>query len=414
MRLSSVGLEHLKSVEGFSAKAYWDRTNYAIGYGHNGPDVRGGDVITKVYGERLLKQDVSLFENCISQAVLVPLKQHEFDCLVSFAYNIGCGAFRRSSLLKKLNQGKYDTVPRELMRWRKPSEIIGRRRKEAALWSRPSRPRAAFLMGKSMKRLAVIVGHNERSQGAVCQHAPLTGISEWAYNTDVASAMVRLGDEHGLDVRVFYRDAHLSYSRQIAKVYKQEVDPWGADLSIELHFNGATSSQTRYSVTLSSGSDASLRFARRAQAAMARVFKRRANEDRGVITRARAERGGWSLRAGKSPAILVEPFFGSNQQDCRLAAKPGLKEAYARALLEASAETLGVLPRKHLAASRTIRAGAAIGLAQLGSTLLETSDDLGLAVQYLPVLETAIGFVTVIGVAIIVYARIDDWRKERR
>ena len=64
--------------------------------------------------------------------------------LTSFVFNLGGGAFRSSTLLKKLNQGLYDEVPEQLMRWNKaridgkltPLRGLTRRRAaEAALFS---------------------------------------------------------------------------------------------------------------------------------------------------------------------------------------------------------------------------------------------------------------------------------------
>lgn len=413
MKLSKVGLNHLKASEGFSAKAYWDRTNYAIGYGHNSPKIRKGDTITKARAEQLLRQDIARFERCVNEGVLVPLEQHQFDALVSFSYNVGCGAFQASTLLKRLNLGYYNEVPEQMMLWRKPRSIIPRRKKEVNLWKQGSQPN--FFMGSKMKKLAIVVGHNKRSQGAAGQFAPLKGVSEFVYNTDIAKRMARMAADHGLDVRIFYRDGKLGYSRQISRAYRA-ADKWGADATIELHFNGSSSSSTRYSTTLvAQGSHQGFRLGQLIQMATVRAFGRTGKQDRGITTRTRADRGGWSLRAGKAPAVLTEPFFGSNPQDCKLAAKESTKEAYAKALLEATAEFLELAPRKSLAKSRTMRAGiGGAGMSQAAGVLMNSADDLGMIEPYVPEIRLAIALITVVSVGIMLYARWDDWKKEKR
>lgn len=134
MRLSAIGLQHLKSVEGFSKRAYWDRGHYSIGYGHNGPDVKANDVISMKRAEELLISDIQWVMECIKRHVRVPVSGFQHDALVSFIYNIGCPQFRTSGVLRALNKGQHDLVPSKLLEWNIPRSILGRRRKEAALW----------------------------------------------------------------------------------------------------------------------------------------------------------------------------------------------------------------------------------------------------------------------------------------
>jgi len=74
------------------------------------------------------------YEDAVNNAVKVPLKQHEFDALVHFVYNIGEGGFRRSKLLSNLNAGKKNTAFQTGFHgWLKPPELKGRRDKERAM-----------------------------------------------------------------------------------------------------------------------------------------------------------------------------------------------------------------------------------------------------------------------------------------
>src|SRR5215470_8504274 len=67
--------------------------------------------VSKEEATRLLATELAEKQAAARSAVKVPLNQNQYDALVSFAYNVGAGAFQKSTLLKLLNQGKYDAVP---------------------------------------------------------------------------------------------------------------------------------------------------------------------------------------------------------------------------------------------------------------------------------------------------------------
>lgn len=181
-------------------------------------------------------------------------------------------------------------------------------------------------------KLAVVVGHNRSSPGAWAV-SPISR-SEYDFNTDVAEVMSELDHKYGLDVRVFWRQPVGSYSTEIARVYGA-VDNWGADASMELHFNAFTSSSTG-TETLYSGSSYSKRFATAVQKQMVDTLGLR---DRG-LKHEPGGRGWKSLIAGKAPAILTEPFFGSNPNDCQAAARLGVV-GFAKMYLEGAKHYAG-------------------------------------------------------------------------
>lgn len=137
--ISPKGLDTIKTFEGLRLDAYLCPAGvWTIGYGTT-RGVMKGDRITKEQAEKLLIEDVRQFEAAINKLVKVPLKQGQFDALVVFCYNVGIGAFERSSLLKKLNAGDYSAAPQELGRWVRAQGVrleglVRRRNAEIDLW----------------------------------------------------------------------------------------------------------------------------------------------------------------------------------------------------------------------------------------------------------------------------------------
>jgi len=126
MRASANCYDLIKAFEGLHAvkadgtvRAYiCPAGKWTIGYGST-KGVRSGMNISKAEAEELLVKDVNEFESAVNRLVKVPLTQNQFDALVSFAFNVGEGNLARSTLLRKLNTGDYDSVPAELNRWNK-------------------------------------------------------------------------------------------------------------------------------------------------------------------------------------------------------------------------------------------------------------------------------------------------------
>lgn len=116
-QLSAKGAEFIKQFEGLRLTAYNDGTGVmTIGYGHTG-NVTPGETITQAQADSYFSGDVKWAVDTVNASVKVELQQNQFDALVSFTYNVGEGAFKSSTLLKKLNSGDYKSVPSELNRW---------------------------------------------------------------------------------------------------------------------------------------------------------------------------------------------------------------------------------------------------------------------------------------------------------
>jgi GH24 family phage-related lysozyme (muramidase) len=131
MKISQQGVNKLEQREGKRNKAYKDTKGiWTIGVGHTGPNVYEGLAWTDQQIEDALRDDLAWAEQTVNESVKVILTQNQYDALVSFVFNIGATAFKKSTLLKLLNQGLYDMAAEAFLMWNKPPEIIGRRNSE--------------------------------------------------------------------------------------------------------------------------------------------------------------------------------------------------------------------------------------------------------------------------------------------
>jgi lysozyme len=147
MHLTEEGLNHIKKHEGWRSKAYKDPVGvWTIGYGHTSragaPKVKAGMQITQEYGEEILKNDIKTFENIIKSLVFVPLNPNQYSALVSFTYNVGGGNLKRSTLLRLLNEGKYQGAADQFPRWNRAGKkvlkgLTRRRAEERSLFLKP-------------------------------------------------------------------------------------------------------------------------------------------------------------------------------------------------------------------------------------------------------------------------------------
>ena len=145
MHISKVGLDHIKHFEGLRLTPYDDVGALAIGYGHSNrskkPPIVTLDLrITESEAEAILASDLLDYENRVKQSITVPLNQHQFDALVSLAYNWGPGNLDRSELKNMVNAGSHVQAAAEIRTLLPPKTvkhyagILRRRNKEADLY----------------------------------------------------------------------------------------------------------------------------------------------------------------------------------------------------------------------------------------------------------------------------------------
>lgn len=127
---SQNGIDLIMFYEGCVLSAYQDSVGiWTIGYGHTGPGVHSGLVISKQYAETLLINDLKIFEGIINQCVTSQINQHQFDALVSFVYNVGPGKTGvkdglvhlksgvSSTLLSDVNGSRFTKAAADFLQW---------------------------------------------------------------------------------------------------------------------------------------------------------------------------------------------------------------------------------------------------------------------------------------------------------
>lgn len=122
MKTSNEGIGLIKAFEGLRLQSYQcPAGKWTIGYGTtkiNAVDVSSGMIISQDDAEHLLRQDLIQFEKKVLDNIEIPLRQHQFDALVSHTYNTGGS----ETLFALINAGS----PSEIIRnWMETSHITG-------------------------------------------------------------------------------------------------------------------------------------------------------------------------------------------------------------------------------------------------------------------------------------------------
>ncbi len=146
--IPSAGLAATKKGEGWRNRLYNDVAGYCtIGYGHlikrarcdGSEQADWQDGITEAEGEELLLKDMKDAQIAVMLAVTTKLTDMQYAALSDFVFNVGGGAFRKSTLLKVVNAGQHDQVGNQLMRWtvaggKEVPGLLNRRKHEIELY----------------------------------------------------------------------------------------------------------------------------------------------------------------------------------------------------------------------------------------------------------------------------------------
>ena len=219
--VSDAGIDLIKSFEGFRAQMYNDPVGHCtIGYGtllHTGncdgrpaeQPYAGG--VDEARATELLRQKVAEFQQVVNDRVSVPLNQNQNDALVSFVYNVGGSAFGSSTMLRVLNESKYDQVPAELRKWTKARKdgqvvelpgLVKRRTAEAELFAKPvataqSLSLLAGAMGAVDYTVPGLVAPLKQNAPMTCWATVITMMESWRrqQSIPVQTVLERAGQE---------------------------------------------------------------------------------------------------------------------------------------------------------------------------------------------------------------------------
>ena len=141
MALTPAGYRLIQTCEGCRLSAYPDPASggapWTIGYGHTGPEVHPGLVISQPQADSWLRSDVTRFEAAVDRCLTASASQNPLphsqpnpqpalrlspqqrDALVSFCFNVGAAAFGGSTLVRRLKAGEAAStvLAQELPRW---------------------------------------------------------------------------------------------------------------------------------------------------------------------------------------------------------------------------------------------------------------------------------------------------------
>jgi len=162
-------------------------------------------------------------------------------------------------------------------------------------------------------KVALIVGHSRKKQGAEGS----AGESEFMFYKNLAPEIVSSFHQNPslqgkVQVKVFFRDETAGYVGAMHILHK-DIDTWGADLSISLHFNAALDpSINGHEVLYCNNSSRGHKYAN----SLCKILHAKiGTQNRGPLARTKQNRGGQFLCLGKSACILIEPFFAAHQLD---------------------------------------------------------------------------------------------------
>ena len=161
------------------------------------------------------------------------------------------------------------------------------------------------------QRLVLAVGHSRANdKGAVGWDGNLT---EWAYNRTLAH-FINLYLDESIDVTIIDKYQGDSYTEAMANL-KRSVDPLGADLVVELHFNAYKSQEANgYEALYWHSSKHGKQAADAFIDAMESAFPNNLNRGPKAI-KDNSKRGSQFLRMLKAPCVILEPFFGTNKKE---------------------------------------------------------------------------------------------------
>jgi len=145
MKVNKLGIETMHHFEGCKLTAYLCPAKvWTIGWGNTYyPDkrpVKQGDVVTQEQANILFEMIMNEFAIQVRSVLTKEINENQFSALVCFSYNVGVGAFKKSTLLRKININPNDeTIAGEFAKWTKAGGkvllgLVRRRKAESDLY----------------------------------------------------------------------------------------------------------------------------------------------------------------------------------------------------------------------------------------------------------------------------------------
>ncbi len=171
-QMPSEAIDLICEFEGKKLTAYLCPANvWTIGYGHTSaagsPEVVAGMTITEDEAEGILRRDLQKYKDAVSAAVKVSMTDNQFGAFVSLCYNIGPGAFRKSTAVRRMNAGDAPGAAEALTWFNKAGGkvlrgLVRRREAERALFLTPD---AAHIEEAPTRPAGPVTGGEAKSLG---------------------------------------------------------------------------------------------------------------------------------------------------------------------------------------------------------------------------------------------------------
>jgi lysozyme len=108
----------IKQLEGFRNQAYQDGGGvWTIGYGSTGPSISKGLVWSVTQATVALDTTIDKLQKNIVSMTTRKLTLNQLDALTSFCYNLGLGAYGKSTLKKCIEAGHLNDAAKEFLKW---------------------------------------------------------------------------------------------------------------------------------------------------------------------------------------------------------------------------------------------------------------------------------------------------------
>lgn len=118
MNVSDILINKLKAFEGYRSKAYRCAAGvWTCGYGHT-HGVTPRTTCTESQAEAWLRSDIQPIERFLSSIPEITKTQGRFDACADFCYNLGIGAFKASTLFKRIQRNDTpEAIQAEFLKW---------------------------------------------------------------------------------------------------------------------------------------------------------------------------------------------------------------------------------------------------------------------------------------------------------